>query len=105
MKSVSSLDSLLKERIFLGWYIMFSLALNRTFTYLGCSSSSVTETSFIDLEYRKVTSYNTSRLEAHAGFFKWLKGISTPDFSTPDFLNHGVEKFMVEKSGVEKSEV
>ena len=27
MKSVSSLDSLLKERIFFGWYIMFSLAM------------------------------------------------------------------------------
>ena len=79
MKSVSSLDSLLKERIFSGWCIMFSLAHNRTFTYLGCSSSSVTETSFIDLEYRKVASSNTSHLEGHAGFFRLLmKGIFDP---------------------------
>ena len=62
MKSVSSLDSLLKERIFLGWYIMFSLAHNRAFPYLRCSFSSVTEISSIELEYRKVASSNTSPL-------------------------------------------
>ena len=54
------------------------------------------------LEYRKIASFNTSRLEAHVGFFRLLmKGIFGPYVLGPfDFLISNAVNFTIFASGV-----